>query len=84
MKNFGIEYFLKMKRQREESWEMLILGYCAGNSKYIYYPQKLPGQNKLNGMTKISLIHFIRQVFKSYKERPKKNNKYDAKTLIKS
>lgn len=44
---------------------MLILGYCAGNSKYIYYPQKLPGQNKLNGMTKISQIHFIRQVFKS-------------------
>lgn len=65
MKKFGISWVFSENEKAEESWEMLTLGYCAGNSKYIYYPQKLPGQNKLNGMTKISEIHFIRQVFKS-------------------
>lgn len=62
-----------MKRQREESWEMLILGSCAGNNNYIYYLQKLLGQNELNGMRKNQPNPFYKtSLFKLLKETKEK------------
>lgn len=35
------EFSEKKGREIQESWEVLILGYCASNNEYIYYFQKL-------------------------------------------